>query len=241
MKSNNAMIESAFDALYDFLMVRHEHADLFRGFDKGYTPGFKAADVCYMPEAKLFDCMMELRESIAQTSAKASGRGDLRKAMVGVLKNADASRPALQKAYYDEAADCTVVCDSYQLIKAPGREYELPYLTPDDGPYFDYKRILPRTDVEMKLPALGELKAWVKLHRKDPEVNIGGDMHYPLYAADGSGFCVWVNPKYLRNMLEAVGDGAVCHATLNKPYLPVVVESLDSAVYTLIVPMRIVK
>ena len=89
MKSNNALIESTYTALHDYLTKNSENAEAYKQFEKEYHPGFMACKVLPFNEARLFDCMMELRDSIAQEAAKTSGRGDLRKAMLYVLKNAE--------------------------------------------------------------------------------------------------------------------------------------------------------
>lgn len=233
MKSNNAIIESTYDALHDYLTKTSENAEVYKQLEKDYYPGYKAYKVLPFNEAKLFDCMMELRESITQEAAKSSGRGDLRKAMMFVLKNADGRHECLRKAYFDESCGSTVVCDSFQLIRTPGRVEGLPYNGKDDREYIDYKRILPRTDTYMKLPTLGELKAWMKLNK--------GVTHYTLNALDGSDFHVNLDPKYLKNLLEAVGEDGICKATYSKPFSPVTIESNDGTVYCLLDPVLVFK
>ena len=243
MKSNNAVIEDAYNTLYEYLFKReYESRDLVEKFASNWHPGYKATQEWRdwpTPEARLFDCMMELRAAIEAAAAKSVGRGELRRALVAILKNAGAITPeCLQKAYYDPRDDSTVVCDSYQFVKFPGRFDGIPYNDPGCE-YFDYRRILPNPDTMMKLPALAELKAYLKTKRKDPEANKGGCFHIKIEAQDESGFFVWVDPKYLLNILTAVGDGAICKGTAGKPFMPLAFEGADSKTYALLVPLRI--
>jgi len=244
MKSNNKVIEDVYNVLYDYLFNR-SYDEIAMGViaqcKAGYFPGYRARKIwgdTPVAELDLFDSMMQLKEIIEQAAAASAGRGNLRKSMLSVLKNADIVQPFLTKAYYDEAEDCTVVSDSYQLIKVPGKVDGIPYNEPE-ARYFEYKRVIPRPNVEMVIPSAGELAGWIKTNRKNKSACKGDDIIYELCAKEGD-FSVKVDARYLKNILDACGEGARCMATDNKPFSPIVIESADRDVYALIVPLRIV-
>lgn len=240
MKTNNALIEQAYDTIYDYLMNRSDAADAYKkALARNTVDRYNnRADAALLP--LLFD----LRDAIQQNGAKNSGNGNLRKAMEKIIKDADESRPIFKGAYYDAENECTVVTDAFSLI-CTKESVELPPAHLDEGQkWVDYKRIVPSSDCmrEVKLPTVAELKTYIKLNKNNERVLVPNDRNKPMVAylllnEDGELISMY-DAKRLLSVIDGLGDDAKAYVDWKKPSInPILIETETTK--ALVCPIRI--
>lgn len=241
MKTNNALIEQAYDTIYDYLMNRSDATDAYKkALARNTVDRYNnRADAALLP--LLFD----LRDAIQQNGAKNSGKGNLRKAMEKIIKDSDESRPIFKGAYYDVENECTVVTDTFSLI-CTKESVELPLVHLDEGQkWLDYKRIMPTSDCmrEVKLPTVSELKTYIKLNKNDENVLVPSEkgkkdtLVWLLKNEEGELISMF-GAKRLLNLIEGLGDNAKAYVDWKKASIcPMIIETETTK--ALICPMRI--
>lgn len=235
-KSNNAVVEQAYNAIYDYLMNSSEFACRYRkAFENNET---NTKDFFSVKENALYEAMIALRDTIQQNAAKSNGIGNIRTSMMNVLKNVKNGYNILLCGAYKEDG-YTMVCDSYCFIKTHA-DVDLPLAQlPPDGKWLDYNHFLPKSyDMrEVKTPTIEELTSYVKLNKNNKEAYAGDNMFYCLKNEDGKAITM-CNAKWLLNILKAVGNEAKCYVNKRTPRIsPILLESENTV--AMICPIRV--
>lgn len=239
--ANNAQIEKAYNAIYDYVMNKCENKDFYNAALKYDIKNLKKATL-HFPQDELYEVMLSLKETIQKAVAKESGNGNLRKAMLDVLKRTNGSRPLLQKAYEEDGY--TMVCDSYVFIRTK-RNVDIPKHENGEQ-WLNWKGFMPKFEEmqEVSFPSLSEIKEHIKLNASNPRFNEGyGKQKITFYDImdDNGTILTRINAKYLLNMLEAMsGTDYKCYIGKGEKSRTSVVciENTDGE-YAFACPMRI--
>lgn len=205
--ANNAVIEKAYNAIYDYLMNKCENKDFYNAALKHDITNLQKSALRF-PQDNLYDVMISLKETIQKSVAKENGNGNLRKAMMNVLKRTNGSRPMLQKAYEEDGY--TMVCDSYSFIRT-NRNVDIPKHEAD-VPWLNWNGFIPNVEEmqEVTPPSLKELKEHIKLNASNPRFNEGygkqKTLFYDFINEETGEVMTRINTKYLLDMLYAM-DG----------------------------------
>lgn len=229
-KSNMELVEKTYNELYDFLMNKCENAELYR---KLFKANHESAEFIPFPEAQLYKVLCDLKDAIAQETAKASGKGKIREIMMRIIRNADESRPQFKGAYTDTDGSITVT-DSYIMVHTM-EKVDLPPAPIAEGErWFDYKKIIPDTfDMrEVQIPSIQELKTYIKLNRKNKDVcHVHGSAVVYFITNDKGQIIQIQDAKRLLNALEAVGDNAKAYVSWSYAATrPIRIEAGDTTV-----------
>ena len=213
--ANNGLIEKAYNAIYDYLMNKSVYAPTYRAALKENARETKSF---FGSDSDLFAVMIELRDEINHATAKNSGKGNLFKSMMKIIKDADVNYCGgiLKGAYTDEKGR-TCVTDSFSLIRTE-EKVDLPQAdlsNTSDGKWLNVDRIMPhRCDVrKVNIPTIAELKQYIKLNKNEPTAYAADRKEMVWFIRNDSDEAVcMVGAKRLLNILEAIGDGASAFA-----------------------------
>ena len=232
-KSEKALVQKAYDTIYDFLMNKsefHETYGLLWKKDEHIGNYFSPAD------SDLFELLYELRDSIRYEKAKENGNGNLHKVIERLIKKADGSRPQLSGIYKDDNG-YTWYTDSYILFKT---EEELDLPTYDAQP-INYDAIVKQSDIrfmrEVYVPSTSELKTYKKLNKNNNDVTENGKTVYYVRNENDEAVAMF-DVQYLLNCREGIGDEAKCYVQkgCKSQISPMVM--VTEKTYALVVPMR---
>lgn len=211
MPNNIAVVEHAYNAIYDYLMNKCSDSAFYKACLKEDIKTLKKCSI-YNEWNDLYDAMIELGETIKQNNAKESGSGAMRKAFLSVIKNAvkNGRAPMLGKAYVEDGY--TMVCDSYQFIRT-SKEVDVPKHD-SDIKWLNWRKMYPNTAEmqEVSFPTASELKNYIKLNKKNRMCYVGSTMFFALTDAETNDIICAYNVNYLLNMIEAFsGENYKCY------------------------------
>jgi hypothetical protein len=242
--ANNAQIEKAYNAIYDYIMNKCENKDFYKAALKNDIKSMKNSAFNF-PQNDLFEVMLSLKETIQKNVAKESGSGNLRKAMMNVLARAThrASNPILQKAYEEDGY--TMVCDSYVFIRT-NRTVDVPLLE-DKYVWLNWKGFMPKIEEmqEFKHPSLKEIKEHIKLNANNPQYTEGygksKTIFYDFIDEETGEILTRINAKYLEDMLLAMdGTNFKCYIGKGSRSRTTVVTMVnDNNEWAFACPMRV--
>lgn len=230
-KSEKALVQKAYDTIYDFLMNKsefHETYGLLWKKDEHIGNYFSPAD------SDLFELLYELRDLIRYSTAKENGNGNLHKIIESLIKHAD-DRPALRGIYRSDNG-YTYYTNSYILFKTE-EELDLPHIK-DCSP-IAYDKIIPdyRLMREIHVPTTAELKQYMKLNKSNTELTRAKDVVYFVRNENGEAVAMF-NAKLLTQCREGIGDSAKCYVQVgSKSQICPLVMVTDKTI-ALVVPMR---
>lgn len=232
-KSEKALVQKAYDTIYDFLMNKsefHETYGLLWKKDEHIGNYFSPAD------SNLFELLYELRDSIRYEKAKENGNGNLHKVIESLIKHQDNSRPAIVGIYEHENG-YTYYTDSYIMFKTE-EKLELPRCCQHGEQPLDYERILkmsdPRFMREVHVPTTAELKQYIKLNKNASDVKDGTTLIYFLRNENGEAIAAF-NAKFIEQCREGIGDNAKCYVSKDKARVSPMVMVTDKTT-ALVVP-----
>lgn len=230
-KSEKALVQKAYDTIYDFLMNKsefHETYGLLWKKDEHIGNYFSPAD------SDLFELLYELRDLIRYSTAKENGNGNLHKVIESLIKHAD-DRPALRGIYRSDNG-YTYYTNSYIMFKTE-EELDLPHIK-DCSP-IAYDKIIPdyRLMREIHVPTTAELKQYMKLNKSNAELTRAKDVVYFVRNENGEAVAMF-NAKLLTQCREGIGDSAKCYVQVgSKSQICPLVMVTDKTI-ALVVPMR---
>lgn len=230
-KSNNTMVQNAYDTIYDYVMNRCMNRDIFNVL---WKKDEKCNGVIHPAEAELFNLLYELRDSIRYSTAKENGKGNLHKIIESLIKHAD-DRPALRGIYRSDNG-YTYYTNSYILFKTE-EELDLPHIK-DCSP-IAYDKIIPdiRDMREVKVPTTAELKQYMKLNKSNAELTRAKDVVYFVRNENGEAVAMF-NAKLLTQCREGIGDSAKCYVQNGTKSQICPLVMVTDKTTALVVPMR---
>lgn len=230
-KSEKALVQKAYDTIYDFLMNKsefHETYGLLWKKDEHIGNYFSPAD------SDLFELLHELRDSIRYEKAKENGNGNLHKVIESLIKHAD-DRPALRGIYRSDNG-YTYYTNSYIMFKTE-EELDLPHIK-DCSP-IAYDKIIPdyRLMREIYVPTTAELKQYMKLNKNNAELTRAKDVVYFVRNENGEAVAMF-NAKLLTQCREGIGDSAKCYVQNGTKSQICPLVMVTDKTTALVVPMR---
>ena len=230
-KSEKALVQKAYDTIYDFLMNKsefHETYGLLWKKDEHIGNYFSPAD------SDLFELLYELRDSIRYEKAKENGNGNLHKVIESLIKHAD-DRPALRGIYRSDNG-YTYYTNSYIMFKTE-EELDLPHIK-DCSP-IAYDKIIPdyRLMREIYVPTTAELKQYMKLNKNNAELTRAKDVVYFVRNENGEAVAMF-NAKLLTQCREGIGDSAKCYVQNGTKSQICPLVMVTDKTTALVVPMR---
>ena len=164
----------------------------------------------YIPMAELEEVIATLREEAAAKNAKATGKQDLYKAMMAVIRSSKKHYPykeELQGSWIDDGKQ--YVSNGYMLIENSGTPLDLPTLPDDVEPMLVQPIMKARAEKEypdvLSCPTIAELKSGIKEQKALAKCKCDKlkDVRYHL----GSGHVA--NTKYLQIAVQATGSTTI--------------------------------
>ena len=209
-KNDKALIQQAYDTIYNYLMNRSEGKETYNAL---WKKDEKINGAWFCPaDSELFNLLYDLRDNIRLAKAKENGNGNLHKVIESLIKHQDNSRPAIVGIYEHENG-YTYYTDSYIMFKTE-EKLDLPHVDLNGGQPLDYERILKMSDIrdmrEVHVPTTAELKQYAKLNKYNPEVTEGNTTMYYVRNEQGEAIAA-VNVKLLTQCREGIGDDAKCY------------------------------
>ena len=230
-KSNNTIVQNAYDTIYDYVMNRCMNRDIFNVL---WKKDEKCNGAIHPAEAELFNLLYELRDLIRYSTAKENGNGNLHKVIESLIKHAD-DRPTLRGIYRSDNG-YTYYTNSYIMFKTE-EELDLPHIK-DCSP-IAYDKIIPdyRLMREIHVPTTAELKQYMKLNKSNAELTRAKDVVYFVRNENGEAVAMF-NAKLLTQCREGIGDSAKCYVQVgSKSQICPLVMVTDKTI-ALVVPMR---
>ena len=230
-KSNNTMVQNAYDTIYDYVMNRCMNRDIFNVL---WKKDEKCNGAIHPAEAELFNLLYELRDSIRYSTAKENGNGNLHKIIESLIKHAD-DRPALRGIYRSDNG-YTYYTNSYILFKTK-EELDLPHIK-NCSP-IPYDKIIPdyRLMREIYVPTTAELKQYMKLNKNNAELTRAKDVVYFVRNENGEAVAMF-NAKLLTQCREGIGDSAKCYVQNGTKSQICPLVMVTDKTTALVVPMR---
>lgn len=210
-KNDKALIQQAYDTIYNYLMNTSEHKEFFNAL---WKKNEKMTDcwVCTKTEGDLYNLLFDLRDNISYAKAKENGNGNLHKVIESLIKHQDNSRPNIV-GIYEADNGYTYYTDSYIMFKTE-EKLDLPHVNLDGGRPLDYERILKMSDIrdmrEVHVPTTAELKQFTKLNKNNYDVRDGNKMVYYIRNEQGKAIAAF-DAKFLTQCREGIGDDAKCY------------------------------
>lgn len=235
-KGDKALIQQAYDTIYNYLMNRSEGKETYNAL---WKKDEKINGEWFCPaDSDLFNLLYELRDNIRFAKAKDNGNGNLHKIIESLIKHQDNSRPAIVGIYEHENG-YTYYTDSYILFKTE-EKLDLPKCCQNGELPLDYERILkpldPRFMREVHVPTTAELKQYIKLNKNNSEVKDGTTLIYFVRNENGEAIAAF-NAKFIEQCREGIGDDAKCYVSKDKARISPMVMVTDKTT-ALVVPMR---
>lgn len=233
-KTQNALVQKAYDTIYDFLMNKsefHESYGLLWKKDEHIGNYFSPAD------SDLFELLYELRDTIRYERAKENGTGNLHKVIERLIKKNDGSLPQCSGIYKHENG-YTYYTDSFVLFKT---EEKLDLPTYDGNYPIEYEKIIklsdPRFMREVHVPSTSELKMYKKLNKNNKEVTENGKTVYYVRNENGEAI-VMFDLELLLACREGIGDEAKCYVRMghDAEISPLVMQTEKT--FAMVVPMK---
>lgn len=231
-KGDKALIQQAYDAIYNYLMNASETRETYNALwkkDEQIKGGwFHPAD------GDLFNLLFELRDNLRFAKAKENGNGNLHKIIESLIKHAD-DRPALRGIYRSDNG-YTYYTNSYILFKTE-EELDLPHIK-DCSP-IAYDKIIPdyRLMREVHVPTTAELKQYMKLNKCNTELTRAKDVVYFVRNENGEAVAMF-NAKLLTQCREGIGDNAKCYVQNGTKSQICPLIMVTDKTTALVVPMR---
>lgn len=233
-KTQNALVQKAYDTIYDYLMNKSEHADAYKTL---WIKEEHAGDWFFPADNELFELLYELRDTIRYERAKENGTGNLHKVIERLIKKTDGSRPQCSGIYKHENG-YTYYTDSFVLFKT---EEKLDLPTYDGNNPIEYEKIIklsdPRFMREVHVPSTSELKMYKKLNKNNKEVTELGKTVYYVRNENGEAI-VMFDLELLLACREGIGDEAKCYVRMGRDaeISPLVMQTEKT--FALVVPMK---
>lgn len=235
-KTQNALVQKAYDTIYDYLMNKSEHAEAYKTLWRKEEHG---GGWFFPADNDLFELLYELRDNLRYAKAKENGNGNLHKVIESLIKHQDDSRPAIVGIYEHENG-YTYYTNSWVLFKTKEKldlhHVDLKYNTP-----LDYERIVKPLDPaqmrEVHVPTAAELKQYAKENKYNAEAKDGDTMVYFIKNDDGKNLCAF-NIKYLTQCREGIGDDAKCYVAMGTKSRITPLVMVTENTTALVVPMR---
>ena len=233
-KTQNALVQKAYDTIYDYLMNKSDAADAYKTF---WRKEEHLGDWFFPADSDLFELLYELRDTIRYEKAKENGTGNLHKVIERLIKKSDGSRPQCSGIYKHENG-YTYYTDSFVMFKT---EEELDLPTYDGNNPIDYEKIIklsdPRFMREVHVPSTSELKMYKKLNKNNKEVTELGKTVYYVRNDNGEAI-VMFDLELLLACREGIGDEAKCYVRIGKDaeISPLVMQTEKT--FALVVPMK---
>lgn len=243
MAVNMKLVEKTYNAIYDYLINKCDNREFYEAWLKHGIKSSSKSSVQFSTN-ELYDVMIELQEAIKKHIAEEKGTGNLRKAMLNVLKRTNESRPLLQKAYVEDG--WTMVCDSWVLIRVK-RDVDIPKHD-KDVKWLDWKGLIPKDlsdRQEVLVPSIQALKEHIKINANEERYisRYCGKktVFYDIIDYDTNEILTRCNTQYLLDVLEALDD------TKTRCYIGKGNKSRTSVVYfentdgecAIVCPMRV--
>lgn len=230
-KGNKAIMQEAYDVIYDFVMNKSLNRDIYKTL---WKKDQKCGGAIEPAETDLFNLLYDLRDSIRYSTAKENGTGNLHKVIEKLIKHAD-DRPTLQGIYRSENG-YTYYTNSYILFKTE-EELDLPHIK-DCSP-IAYDKIIPdiRCMREVEVPTTSELKQHMKLNKNNAEFTRGKDVVYFVRNENGEAVAMF-NAKLLTQCREGIGDDAKSFVQMGSKAQIAPLVMVSDKTTALVVPMR---
>lgn len=233
-KSDKALIQQAYDTIYNYLMNRSEGKETYNAL---WKKDEKINGAWFCPaDSELFNLLYVLRDNIRLAKAKDNGNGNLHKVIESLIKHQDNSRPAIVGIYEHENG-YTYYTDSYIMFKTE-EKLELPRCCQHGEQPLDYERILKMSDTrfmrEVHVPTTAELKQYIKLNKNASDVKDGTTLIYFLRNENGEAIAAF-NAKFIEQCREGIGDNAKCYVSKDKARVSPMVMVTDKTT-ALVVP-----
>ena len=236
-KGDKALIQQAYDAIYNYLMNVSETKESYntlweknQRLDNGW---FRPAD------GDLFNLLFDLRDNLRYAKAKENGNGNLHKVIESLIKHQDDSRPAIVGIYEHENG-YTYYTNSWVLFKTK-EKLDLPHVDLKYNTPLDYERIVKPLDPahmrEVHVPNTAELKQYAKENKYNAEAKDGNTLVYFIKNDDGKNLCAF-NIKYLTQCREGIGDDAKCYVAMGTKSRITPLVMVTENTTALVVPMR---
>lgn len=243
MAVNMKLVEKTYNTIYDYLINKCDNKEFYKAMLNHDIKSTSKSSI-YFNTNELYNVMIELQEAIKKHVAEEKGTGNLRKAMLNVLKRTNESRPLLQKAYVEDG--WTMVCDSWVLIRVK-RDVDIPKHD-KDVEWLNWKGLIPKDlsdRQEVLIPSIKALKEHIKINANEERYisRYCGKktVFYDIIDYDTNEILTRINTQYLRDVLEALDD------TKTRCYIGKGNKSRTSAVYfentdgecAIVCPMRV--
>ena len=231
-KSDKALIQQAYDTIYNYLMNRSEGKETYNAL---WKKDEKINGAWFCPaDSELFNLLYVLRDNIRLAKAKDNGNGNLHKVIESLIKHAD-DRPALRGIYRSDNG-YTYYTNSYIMFKTE-EELDLPHIK-DCSP-IAYDKIIPdyRLMREIYVPTTAELKQYMKLNKNNAELTRAKDVVYFVRNENGEAVAMF-NAKLLTQCREGIGDSAKCYVQNGTKSQICPLVMVTDKTTALVVPMR---
>lgn len=233
-KTQNALVQKAYDTIYDYLMNKSEHADAYKTL---WRKEEYAGDWFFPADRELFELLYELRDTIRYEKAKENGTGNLHKVIERLIKKSDGFRPQCSGIYKHENG-YTYYTDSHVMFKTE-EELDLPKY--DGCNPIDYEKIIklsdPRFMREVHVPSTSELKMYKKLNKNNSDVTENGKTVFYVRNENDEAVAMF-DIQYLLNCREGIGDDAKCYVQKGCKSQISPMAMVTDKTFALVVPMK---
>lgn len=229
-KGDKALIQKAYDTIYNFVMNKSESKDYYRSlWEEEHKIEFP-----HIIDSDLYNLLFDLRDNIRYAEAKENGNGNLHKVIESLIKHAD-DRPALRGIYRSDNG-YTYYTNSYIMFKTE-EELDLPHIK-DCSP-IAYDKIIPdyRLMREVHVPTTAELKQYMKLNKNNKELTRLNNVVYFVRNENGEAVAMF-NAKLLTQCREGIGDNAKCYVQNGTKSQICPLVMVTDKTTALVVPMR---
>lgn len=236
-KGDKALIQQAYDAIYNYLMnvseTKESYNTLWKKNQRLENGWFRPSD------SDLFNLLFDLRDNLRYAKAKENGNGNLHKVIESLIKHQDDSRPAIVGIYEHENG-YTYYTNSWVLFKTK-EKLDLPHVDLKYNTPLDYERIVKTLDPahmrEVHVPTTAELKQYAKENKYNAEAKGGNTLVYFIKNDDGKNLCAF-NIKYLTQCREGIGDDAKCYVAMGTKSRITPLVMVTENTTALVVPFR---
>ncbi len=157
-----------------------------------------------------------LRNEMRAEANKSNGKANIAKAMKAIIKNVPDYRQQLKGAFVQNGKQ--YACDGYRAIRL-NNSIDLP--APPVEPTMDFEQLFADTKrnatTPLETPALGELKAYVKIKKAENKAKYGKRANRETILWNFGEEQPTVNAVYLLDILTAFPNSTITYSTLTAP------------------------